>query len=344
MGLIERFVDQQEEKLARLDEALKDSGRFRLGAFEGPETDQFGTVEEMIAAVDKKLQSPLDFFGAESDLRSFRLRENVLEFESVGTAGTVSNTGRVTLRLSGRTRRRAAIIVPHWNGREDAYAAMAGALSWLGFSAFVLTLPHHHARNASPVREAANDFLNADLGASIRSIRQSVCDVRSLVTWLRAEGFAEVHLIGVSLGSCVASLVAAFDARLASTSLFLTAGDFADTVWNGRATQHIRSALDTHIEFYQLQKAWAIISPSSFLDHFRTSGARLLMVNGRRDKVVPFDATARFVEELRAAGVRVEWRVLPCGHYTLASVPFSWLSLLLAVHFMRRSSRRSLVW
>ena len=84
MGLIERFVDEQEEKLARVDEALKDSGRFRLGAFEGPESDQFGTVEGMIAAVDEKLKSPLDFFGAESDLRSFRLRQNVLEFEICG--------------------------------------------------------------------------------------------------------------------------------------------------------------------------------------------------------------------------------------------------------------------
>ena len=149
---------------------------------------------------------------------------------------------------------------------------MAGALSWLGFSAFVLTLPHHYARNASPVRQVANDFLNADLGASIRSIRQSVCDVRSLVTWLRAEGFAEVHLIGVSLGSCVASLVAAFDARLASTSLFLTAGDFAETVWNGRATQHIRAALDPHIDLPNSRGS----GPSSAPRHSSTIFARTM--------------------------------------------------------------------
>jgi hypothetical protein len=61
------------------------------------------------------------------------------------------------------------------------------------------------------------------------------------------------------------------------------------------------------------------------------------MVNGLRDKVVPFYSTTRFVEELTEAGVSVQWRVLPCGHYTLARVPFSWWSLLLAVRFMRRS-------
>jgi pimeloyl-ACP methyl ester carboxylesterase len=250
--------------------------------------------------------------------------------------GSVSNIGRVTIHLSGR-KHRAVIIVPHWNASQDSYVAMARALSWLGFSAFVLTLPHHNSRSASPTRPIANDFLNADLGAAIRSVRQSVCDVRSLVSWLYSENFVEVHLIGLSLGSCVASLAAAFDARLASTSLFLTAGDFAETVWNGRATRHIRAALDSHVELAQLKRIWAIISPSSFLDYFRKSNARLLMVNGRRDKVVPFYSTTRFVEELREAGVSLQWRVLPCGHYTLARVPFSWWSLLLAVRFMRRS-------
>ncbi|HLG82059.1 MAG TPA: alpha/beta hydrolase family protein [Bradyrhizobium sp.] len=340
MGLTENFVDEREEKLARIDDALKDSGRFRLGAFEGPEAGEFGGVDAMIAAVNEKLRDPLKFFGAESEPRSVRLSQNVLEFDSMGLTGSVNDVARATVHVSGRKRRRAAIIVPHWNGREDSYDAMARALSWFGFSTFVLTLPHHHVRSATAERQVANEFLNADLGAAIRSVRQSVCDVRSLVTWLYTEGYAEVHLIGVSLGSCVAALAAAFDPRLISTSLFLTAGDFAETVWNGRATQHIRATLDPCIEFAQLKSIWAIISPSSFLDLFRKNEVRLLMVNGRRDKVVPFHSTVRFVNELRTAGVNVQWRVLPCGHYTLADPPFSWWSLLLAVWFMSRSRKR----
>jgi hypothetical protein len=322
MGLISRLVDEREDKLARLDDGFKDCGPFRLGAFEGPEAGEFVTMDDMITAVDDKLRNPLDFFGAESDLRTFFLKGKQLEFQSVGTAGSVSNIGRVAIHWSGRRSRRAAIIVPHWNAVDGSYNNMAGALSLLGFSAFVLTLPHHQARSASPMHPVANDFLNADLGASIRSVRQSVCDVRSLVTWLGAEGFAEAHLIGVSLGSCVAALTAAFDVRLASTSLFLTAGDFAETVWKGRATQHIRVAVEPHIELAQLKRIWAIISPSSFLDYFRRNSAGLLMVNGRRDKVVPFDSTTRFVEDLSEAGVSIQWRVLPCGHYTLGSFPF----------------------
>ena len=58
MGLIERFVDEQEEAPRIDDWALKDGGRFRLGAFEGPEAEQFVTVEGMIAAVDAKLRNP----------------------------------------------------------------------------------------------------------------------------------------------------------------------------------------------------------------------------------------------------------------------------------------------
>src|SRR5262249_18554675 len=97
MRLISRLVDEQEDKLARLDDGFKDCGPFRLGAFEGPEACEFATIDDMITAVDEKLRNPLDFFGAESDLRTFRLRGNVLEFESVGTVGSVSNTGRVAI-------------------------------------------------------------------------------------------------------------------------------------------------------------------------------------------------------------------------------------------------------
>jgi fermentation-respiration switch protein FrsA (DUF1100 family) len=138
-------------------------------------------------------------------------------------------------------------------------------------------------------------------------------------------------------GGARISRASLLDPRLASTSLLLTAGDFADTVWAGRATQHIRAAFANHIELEQLKRVWAIISPSSYLEQYRRNGARLLIVSGRRDKVVPFEQTEKFFTELRAAQANVDWRVLSCGHYTLARFPFNLAALFLTAGFMRRN-------
>lgn len=237
--------------------------------------------------------------------------------------------------LWGHSRERAVIVVPHWNSAPGAYAAIGTVLSFAGFTAYVVTLPHHGSRGASDASRIANDFLNADLGVAIRSVRQSVCDIRSLISWISGKGAKQIHVVGVSLGSCIASLTTAFDPRVSKGCLLLTAGDFAETIWRGRATKHIRASIDGHIDLARLRQIWAILSPSNFVGRFRENRSRLLMISGKIDEVVPYDTASRFVDELRAAETSPEWLILPCGHYTLSYFPFSWLSLIRTIRFLR---------
>ncbi len=209
-------------------------------------------------------------------------------------------------------------------------------MSKFGFAVLVLTLPHHLTRSngTSPV---ANPFLNANLGDAIRAVRQSVADVRLLTEWLLDQGCRQVDLVGVSLGSCVASLAAVFEHRISRTALLLTAGDFAETVWFGRATAHIRKAMGEGISLDQLRRIWAIISPINFVSRWGGGAGRLMLVSGSEDKVVLFDQTTRYIAALRGANVDVKWRVLPCGHYTLATMPFSVIALIYVLrHLLRR--------
>jgi fermentation-respiration switch protein FrsA (DUF1100 family) len=140
--------------------------------------------------------------------------------------------------------------------------------------------------------------------------------------------------VGVSLGSCVAALAGAFEPLIRRCALLLTAGDFAEVVWTGRATSHIRAALTGHISVDQLREAWSIISPLSYLDRLSSAGTKLLIISGRRDQVVLFSLAKTFVDGLRSKGCKVTWRTLPCGHYLVGKFPYSVITFALTAKFL----------
>ena len=323
MSYLDAFFARREEAGALEDEPFKDSGRFRLSGFDEDGETEFEDVAAMAGAVRKAVADPEAFYSRLADPASVRAEGDRLTFRSAFASQSHNDIVQVdVVRARGRTHR-SIVIVPHWNARERAYDAMAGALRWFGFDVYVLTLPHHAGRAEDSSGQVANDFLNADLGAAIRSVRQAVSDVRTLIAWLDGRGYCEISLIGVSLGSCVGSLVTMIEPRLHRSALLLTGGDFAETVWTGRATCHIRAEIEPHVTLDQLREIWSIISPSRFVSRYRPRSGRLMIVSGSRDEVVRFNVATSFVEALRRAGIAVRWMVLPCGHYSLTLKPFA---------------------
>src|SRR6185436_19739326 len=102
-------------------------------------------------------------------------------------------------------------------------------------------------------------------------------------------------VVGASLGSCIAGLTGLFDPRVGASALLLTAGNFADVVWTGRATRHIREALQPAMTLEELRAIWSIISLDSFVDRFRKPDHRLLLLSAARDQVVLPQLTRDFV-------------------------------------------------
>ena len=91
-----------------------------------------------------------------------------------------------------------------------------------------------------------------------------------------------------------------------------------------------------NIGLEQLRKAWAIISPLNFAGNFAANGSRILIVSGARDEVVRIGLATDFVDALTGAGVDVQWRVLPCGHYTLSMFPFSIMMIVDPLKFLTK--------
>jgi pimeloyl-ACP methyl ester carboxylesterase len=226
-------------------------------------------------------------------------------------------------------------VLPHLNAEAWAYQALSRRLMRLGPTVVELTLPYHGLRSR-PGSIISDYFVSPNIGRTIRTVRQAVLDTRKTLTWLSDRGYQNIGLVGVSLGSCISGLVAAHDERVRVSVLLLTAGDFSEVVWTGRATQYIKDALAVGMNLDELKAVWSIVSPGSFAKELSRVGHSMLIISGRRDRVVLPCLTERFFKQLRSSKARCDWRVLGCGHYSMGSFPFNAAALFMVARFLSR--------
>jgi pimeloyl-ACP methyl ester carboxylesterase len=180
----------------------------------------------------------------------------------------------------------------------------------------------------------ADYIVSANVVRTLQVCRQAVLDARRAVHWLADQGFDRIGILGTSLGSCLSMLTTAHEPRIRAQALNHVSPWFADVVWRGLSTRHVRQGLEGHVDLEQLRGLWRPISPWSYLE--RVQRARTLLVYARYDLTFPVDLSRRLVEEFRRRALPHDVGVLPCGHYSTGSAPFKYLEAYLLVRFLRR--------
>ena len=231
-------------------------------------------------------------------------------------------------------RRRAVVVLPHWNADPGSHVALARLLARFGVSAVRLSLPYHDAR-MPPELHRADYVVSANVARTAQVCRQAVLDTRRAVDWLESRGYERIGVLGTSLGSCLAMLAAAHDPRISAAALNHVSPYFADVVWEGLSTAHVRAGLEGSIDPDLLRELWLPISPAPYLDRMR--GTRTLLVYARYDLSFPVRLSRQLVADFRARGMDPRVFVLPCGHYSTGVAPFSWLDGFVLVRFLRHA-------
>jgi hypothetical protein len=331
------FIDRYDERRAAEDDDHKLTEPSAVGAsLAFPKALENASLTDLAGHVMKQRAQSAEFFSSgPSQAIDYVLKDDVLSFKSDILTETNSNNIVQARLYEARKSRGAIIILPHWNASMWDYHAFSKHLRRLGYTTVELILPYHGSRNRSD-GTIADYFLSANIGRTIRSVRQAVLDTRRVIDWLDQRKSGKIGLIGISLGSCIAGLVAAHDPRISMSALLLTAGDFAEVVWTGRATRHIQAVLAAGITMDQLQVVWSIISTESYVSQLARETHRSLIISGSRDKVVLPNLTRRFVDQIRGCGGSCAWRVLACGHYSVGLFPFNLMAFLSLVTFFRR--------
>jgi len=231
-------------------------------------------------------------------------------------------------------RKRAVIVLPQWNSDAEGHVGLCRLLNRFKISALRLSLPYHDERRPPELRRA-DYIVSANVGRTAQVCRQAVLDARRGIEWLNSQGYESIGILGTSLGSCLAMLTAAHEPLLRAAALNHISPFFADVVWSGLSTYHVRQGLDGHIELSRLRRIWMPISPYPYLERLR--GKRVLLVYARYDLTFPVDLSRMLVAEFRRRGIEHDLMVLPCGHYSTGVTPFKWLDGLTLCRFLARS-------
>ncbi len=216
---------------------------------------------------------------------------------------------------------KAVVVLPHWNASPQQHVALCEAIAKIGIAAIRISLPYHDKRMPAELTRA--DYaVSSNIARTIDATRQAVIDVRSCFDWLQQRGFNDLGIVGTSLGSCYAFLAAAHDERIKVNVFNHCSTHFADVVWTGLSTRHIRKGLDGEIDLERLREAWSCVSPVHYMDHFAARRKRSFFLYATYDTTFLPEFSKQVLEHVRERGVDHKLVVMPCGHYTLGESPF----------------------
>jgi dienelactone hydrolase len=218
--------------------------------------------------------------------------------------------------------RRAVVVLPQWNADAHGHMGLCEIFARFGISALRLTLPYHEERRPEELQRAEH-IVSPNIGRTLQVNRQAVLDIRRLVDWLVADGYERIGIVGTSLGSCLSMLAMTHDPRIRIGAFNHVSPFFADVVWHGLSTWHVRASLEDHVSLDDLRTYWMPISPWPFLK--RIDSRPLLMVYARYDLTFPVPLSLKLIDELGRLGMAPQVKVLPCGHYTTGKAPFKFL-------------------
>jgi hypothetical protein len=270
--------------------------------------------------VSSTLQDSAAFYAYDSTT-DYELDGELLKFPSaVETPYPENNT--VWGRFFEAGKDLAVIVLPQWNCKWDGQIQFCRVFQRCGITALRLSLPYHHHRKPASL-ERAEYIVSPNIGRTITAIRQAVLDTRRAADWLLNRGYRRIGIVGTSVGSCIGFLAFTHDERFATGAFIHVSSFFADVVWNGLSTQHVKRGLEPAVDLEQLRFLWSPISPQPFINRLHGTSRKFLTLSGRYDTTFLPRLSQQAYDEFDRCGIAYKRIWLPCGHYTMGILPFS---------------------
>jgi len=301
----------------------------------GRETQNGHDEEAWLQTLNRQAVEASDTFFDYPRVGDYHLADGRLRFTSAVHTPYPENNVVHGRWFPAKSTAKAVIVLPHWNAPGSAHNGLAIGLQKLGLSALRLSLPYHDYRMPAEL-ERADYAVSSNIGRTIDATRQAVIDIRSAIDWLEDQGARRVGIVGTSLGSCYAFLASAHDPRLAVNVFNHCSTYFADVVWTGLSTIHVRKGIEGHLDLERLRELWKVISPTCYFDKFASHPKKSKFLYARYDTTFLPELSAQTIECARRYGLDHEAVVLPCGHYTLGETPFKFIDGYHICSFLKR--------
>jgi hypothetical protein len=342
-GLYTRWMDRWERNLATRDTNRVvrpfDWGVEWLHAIGFPSfpLDSNGDSASRLLAYATEALEDSDRFFSYAPARDYRLQDGRLTFTSPAPSLDPENdTVHARWFPAPNDRGRALVVLPQWNSDAHGHVGLAKLLSRFGVSALRMTMAYHAERMPAGLQRA-DYHCSANVGRTIHACRQSVIDARACLDWLEQRGYSRIGILGTSLGSCIAFIAAAHDARVRTGIFNHVSMYFSDVVWTGLSTQNVRKGFAGHVSQDELRRYWSVISPASYLTRLQGRDMRSLLIWARYDTTFRPVYSKQVLESFRALKLPHKVFTLPCGHYTTGQYPFNLIDGLAMCRFAAKN-------
>lgn len=197
------WLDRWDEKRAQRGDDVKKTTNVSLDAERAfPRATNVSNIEEFCRLGVQASATPSFFRAPLNNDNDFERVGDFLKFPSeISTDVEENNLVWSKITESG-SRDKALVIFHHWNA-SSRNRQIAGYLSKRGITVVEIAMPYHFERSRLG-SYYADYMLSANLGRTIQSLRQAVWDGQKLIRWLKSEGYREISVLGLSLGSWVA--------------------------------------------------------------------------------------------------------------------------------------------
>ena len=263
-----------------------------------------------------------DAYHSYKPVDDYRLEGNHLRFTSpLATMYPNNNTVHGSY-FPVSSRRRVVLVLPQWNSDGQGHMALCRMLNQFGLSALRLSMPYHDLRLPQGLVRAEY-MLSSNLGRTLQAVRQAVIDCRATLDWLEQQGYEKFAILGTSLGSCIALITMAHEERLRLSIQNHISPYFADVVWSGISTRHVRAGLEGNITLDELRQIWMPISPRAYLQKLVGTGKTSLLIHARYDHSFLPDLSQQVLRDYKQLQLAHSTLELRCGHYTSGEFPFN---------------------
>ncbi|MFL6513719.1 MAG: alpha/beta fold hydrolase [Chthoniobacterales bacterium] len=255
-----------------------------------------------------------DYYGhiEPDDLPPFAPNGRSMSWRSpLPTAFEANNTVHVDLFPCSKGWSGPTVFMLHalMSATRVGYRRWAAHFNGLGWNVCFVHLPYHYSR-VPPGFFNGELAITANLMRNAEGLRQSVMELRQLISALRAQGCTDFGILGTSYGAWIGALLACVEPDLRFAALMAPIVNVEHAIWQSPAAFYMRRELRrANIEPALVARHFHLSSPSHNLP---VCGAeRVLFVAGEFDLI----ARAEDIRQLYRKWQGSELLVVPQGHF-----------------------------
>lgn len=281
------------------------------------------------------------FFSPILPAEPINYKENNVIFQSdITTRDEGNNTFECVVTDSG-SKDHALVVFHHWYARSR-YNAFSKFFAAKGITVIEATLPYHFSRGSDDYSE--EQFFNANLGRTVRSMRQAVLDGRKIIRWLHSQGYNKISVIGMCLGGTVAGLIAAQEEKVDKAVLMVAPGSPADLVWTAETMTSLRGRIEPAMSLEELRTAWGLVNLEMHLFGLTRRRLDMMFVLGEDDTITRPQASDRVIELLTKCNRSPEVLRLNCGHSSVGIFPYNIIAARKVLRFLKETPTLAELW